>query len=229
MAEQEVRDVLMKMVIKGTPVPAEGQAEIGADDDLAKGFEAGSKANQWKSNFFVLQSFKTQMGLLGDTAGNPAALERQQRERQAQLLLSIKEDESKLGSTRNASDFATFMETSPGGAMRAYSSNLEPVELNKLLDVTSISLFKACINSTTIESASLIKRRGSGGRHLSTYLRIDFNNLLITDFNWAEGPVVTEKLSFVCRTCNVRYRMEHASGTLGAVLPAQSWSVANLK
>jgi type VI protein secretion system component Hcp len=227
----EVRDALMKFVIKGVPVPAESSSAIAADDDLAKGFDAASADNKWTSNFFQLRSFKMEMGLLGDTAGDPAAIERQQKERTEMLMQSFKEgeDEMKLGATRGASDFATFMNTSPGGSMKSYSSNLESVVLTKLLDISSLTLFKACINSTTIDSASLIKRRGGGGKQLATYLRIDFNNLLITDFNWDEDDVVTEKLTFVCRTCNVRYRMEQSSGKLSASLPTQSWSVINLK
>jgi type VI protein secretion system component Hcp len=226
----DVRDVLMMMKLKGAAIPAECSAAIGADDTLAQGFVAGSAANNWQSNFFALRDFKMEMGLLGDTAGDPVAEKRQAEERMKLYTQTVKQGDEglNLAATRGSSDFARFMARKPGGSLKSYSSNLEPVTINKYLDISSLSLFKYCINSTTIDSAAILKRRGSGENQLSTYLRIDFTDLLITDFNWDEEDVVTEKLSFVCRSAKVQYRVEQASGKMSPVLPEQKWSVLYL-
>ena len=226
----DVRDVLMMMKISGSAIPGECSAAIGAKDDLAQGFVAASAANKWQSNFFAVKDFKMEMGLLGDSSSDPEAQRRQQEEKMRLLTEAVKQNQDglNLAATKSSSDFARFMNRSSGGGMKAYSSNLEAVTLNKYLDVSSLRLFQNCINSTTIDSAVLIKRRGSGESQLSTYLRIDFTDLLITEFNWDEEDVIEEKVVFVCRSAKVHYRVEEHSGKLSPVSPVQSWSVLNL-
>jgi len=42
--------------------------------------------------------------------------------------------------------------------------------------------------------------------------------------------VITEKISFVCRSAKIKYRVELASGKLDPTLPEQSWTAeTNLK
>ena len=91
-----------------------------------------------------------------------------------------------------------------------------------------MTLFDACINSTTLNSAVLIKRRGGGGKELRTYLRIEFTDLLITDFNWDEDDVIKEKIKFVCRKAHVQYSIENNDGTLKPAGQPRKWSVQNL-
>ena len=220
----EVRDALMKLTIKGSPVVAEGTAVIGRDDTLAKGFVPGTKDNRWQGNFFAVTDYQFQIGLLADTDSDPTAVTKQTMDA---LRESLKNPQAKPKNSQG--QFARFMDRPPGGSMRAYSSNLEPVTITKQLDQTSLALFDACIKSTTIDNAVLIKRRGSGFTNLATYLRFEFTDVLITDLNWDEDDVVKEKITFVCRKAEVQYRMEKFSGELDAVLPKQTWSVLNLK
>jgi type VI protein secretion system component Hcp len=102
--------------------------------------------------------------------------------------------------------------------------------LTKVLDNASLSLFTACTACTLIDTVTLIKRRGGGGKKLLTYLRVVFEKVLITDFNWDEDDVITEKISFVCRSAKIKYRVEQSSGKLDPTLPEQSWTAeTNLK
>jgi type VI protein secretion system component Hcp len=228
----EVRDALVRFVIAGKAIPAESAAVIDKDDELATDYVAGSEANKWQSNFFQVKTFKMDMGLIGDTAGDPEAEARIEKEKREQLAQAIKsgEDELKLASVRSGSDFAAFMKARSGGALKSYSSNLENVVLTKVLDNASLSLFTACTACTLIDTVTLIKRRGGGGKKLLTYLRVVFEKVLITDFNWDEDDVITEKISFVCRSAKIKYRVEQSSGKLDPTLPEQSWTAeTNLK
>jgi type VI protein secretion system component Hcp len=236
----DVRDVLMKVVM-GTAIPAECQAVIGADDakGLASGFISPSAANGWKANYFAVQDFMMEVGLTGDSnAGgqsNPAdqmkAMNESLQEREKALWEAIRnsEDGKPLTASKTASEFARFMNNGRS-AMRtkSYSANLEPVSITKALDASSLTLFQACINSTTLDSAVLLKRRGGGGNELRTYLRIEFTDLLITDFNWEEDEVIKEKIKFVCRKAQVQYSIENNDGTLKPAGQARTWSVLNL-
>jgi type VI protein secretion system component Hcp len=228
----EVRDALVRFVIGGKAIPAESAASIDKDDDLAKDYIAATETNNWASNFFQVKTFKMDMGLIGDTAGDPEAEARIEKEKREQMAQAIKsgEDELKLASVRSGSDFAAFMKASRGGALKSYSSNLENVVLTKSLDNASLSLFTACTACTLIDTVTLIKRRGGGGKKLLTYLRVVFEKVLITDFNWDEDDVITEKISFVCRSAKIKYRVEQSSGKLDPTLPEQSWTAeTNLK
>lgn len=231
----DVRDVLMKLTLNGSDIEAESSAFVEPTDKLANvkpgEFVAADKSNNWKGNFFAVKEFKMDMGLLGDSADDPAAQKRQQEEQQKLMFESIKKDldQPNLASSRGSSDFQSFMNPPAGGASKTYSANLEPVTLTKYLDASSLVLFKACIESTTIDSAVMIKRRGGGAKHLGTYLRIEFTDLLITDFNWDEDDVILEKISFVCRKASVFYRLEQHSGKMQSKIQQYEWTAENLK
>ena len=225
---EDVRDVLMTIVKKrGEAIPAECQAVIGADD--AKGLARG-----FQGNYFAVQDFTMEVGLTGDQSDPAEQIKAMQEAQHEQMKELVKakmsgEDGKLLTASKSASDFARFMNQGRS-AMRArsYSANLEPVSITKMLDASSLPLFKACINSTTLDSAVLIKRRGGGGDALRTYLRIEFTKLLITDFNWEEEDVIKEKIKFVCRKAEVQYAIENNDGTLKSAGQSRSWSVLNL-
>jgi type VI protein secretion system component Hcp len=226
------RDVLMKIVLNGTAIPAECSAAVSSNDTLAGGFTTASSANQWKGNYFSVQDFQMEVGLLGDSPGTEAQRYEAVQE-QIKLLREAQKNGSEgkpLMSGSSAGEYSRFMNNG-ASAIRAksYSANLEPVSITKMMDASSLTLFNACITSTTLDSAVLIKRRGGGAEHLRTYLRIEFTNLLITDFNWDEDDVVKEKIKFVCREANVQYSKENDDGTLQNAGQARKWSALDLK
>jgi type VI protein secretion system component Hcp len=236
---EEVRDVLMQIVM-GKPIPTECQAVIGANDakGLANGFISPSKDNDWKANYFAVQDFMMEVGLTGDSnAGGQSDTEQRKAEQEAQqeqnraLWEAMKNNEEgkPLTASRTANEFARFMKSARGAIdTKSYSANLEPISITKVLDASSLTLFKACAKSTTLKSAVLIKRRGGGGNELRTYLRIEFTDLLITDFNWEEEDVIKEKIKFVCRKAQVQYSIENNDGTLKPAGQARTWSALNL-
>jgi type VI protein secretion system component Hcp len=224
---------LMKIVLNGTAIPAECSAAVSSNDALASGFTTASSANQWKGNYFAVQDFQMEVGLLGDSASGTQGKIHEAMQEQLKLLWEAQKNNSEgkpLMSGSSAGEYARFMNNGRSATRaKSYSANLEPVSITKMMDASSLTLFNACINSTTLDSAVLIKRRGGGAKHLRTYLRIEFTDLLITDFNWDEDDVVKEKIKFVCREAKVQYSIENDDGTLQKPAQPRKWSVLNLK
>jgi type VI protein secretion system component Hcp len=135
-----------------------------------------------------------------------------------------------LSGTGSSGSFSRFMNK---GRMAAgagsYSSDLEPVSISKLMDASSLQLLDMCLKSTTIDSAVIIKRRGVGADFLRTYLRVEFTDLLITDFNWDEDDVIKEKIKFVCRKAQVQYSIENPDGSQGKPLAPGIWAANRQK
>jgi type VI protein secretion system component Hcp len=237
---EDSRDVLMKIVLDGTAIPAECSAVVVNDKDpLSTGFVTASQGNDWKGNYFALEEFEISLGLLAESKPGAAPPSQADKEQHAATQAVLKEQQKKLDelakkageegtklSGGNSGGFERFMNQGRSATRaKSYSANLEPVEITKKMDASSLTLFKACINSTTLDSAVLIKRRGSGADQLRTYLRIEFIQLLITDFNWDEDEVVKEKIKFVCREVHVKYSIENDDGTLKPPGQERIWTV----
>jgi type VI protein secretion system component Hcp len=235
---EETRDTLMRMVIGNNPIAAEAQALIAGDDTLAADFRKTKVAtNAFTGSYFAVKDFRLEVGLLPDTLPNEAEEGQARREQDDIFRMQI---EFLMSAQRNAATgkppmaghsfnqfprFMTFGASSIRG--KPFSTDLEPVQFSKLMDKSSIELFKACVNFTVFDSATIIKRRGMGSDLLYTYLQITFTDVLIIDFDWQDDDVVKENVKFVCREAKVKYAMPKDDGSLDASLPPQSWSLLN--
>jgi type VI protein secretion system component Hcp len=241
---EDSRDVLMQLVPgQGrnslTTIPSESQADIGKDDTLATNFTAAGKSD---ANFFSIQDFTFQVALSSsDTAAKAGAV---MKENQAQTQQQMKALEKQIASakvpglenfklggsgTSGSSSFSRFMS---GGARalrgKTYPADLEAITIVKQLDATSPTLLKACLDSTTFKSGTVLKRKATGSSELRTFLRMDFVDLMIIDFAWEEDDVVKETFKFICRGAAVQYAIEEASGKL-TTRSTGTWSVRDLK
>jgi type VI protein secretion system component Hcp len=220
---EDTRDILMQVVLKGKPIQAEAKSIIADRDALASGFTSATATSS--ANFFALQEYQMELGLLDDTA--PAedpkiaktikrhsdANQKQIMQLQQALKLLGKSPGLKLSDGSNK--FLRFISRGRNSVKtQSYSSNLEAVTFSKPMDVSSLVLFTAAKDKTVLDSATVIKRRGGGGKQLRTFLRIDFTNLLITDFSWSEDDVVKETIKFICRKAQVKYSIEKDDGTM---------------
>lgn len=222
--EEQSRDTLMRIILNGTWIPAEGLAFVDSkNDQLATGFNSPTSSNSYKSNFFSIQDFDVKIGLLPDADAQQNAQEEMLKNLE-ELRQLQKKDDKEANFSKSSSDFTKFLRGGPG--YKPNACDLEPIKITKALDQSSLTLFKACANSTVIDSASIIKRRGSGsaGGALSTYLRMDFTSLLITEFDWDEDDVIKETFSFICRDMKIQYAVESNAGIMGPPLPKRGWS-----
>ncbi len=240
---EDSRDVLMKIVLQGGgAIPAECSAEVASDDPLAGGFSSASQSNHWKGNYFSVGEFQIELGLSGDSETGSEKISKAQKRQQEiqqtqnkmtnQRITQLEKVAGKLSpngkplmSSSDAGRYSRFMNQGRNALSRkSYSASMEPISFTKNMDASSVSLFRACMNSTTLESAVLIKRRGVGQYQLRTYLRIEFTDLLITDFGWDEDDVIKEKIKFICREVKVQYSKEQDNGALRKPDEGRKWS-----
>jgi len=241
---EDLRDILMKIEIsKGKHIEAECTAvieanpKVGAKDVLANSFTMQSLEGGRKTNYFAVDEFTFPLALIDvdDEEDEDRRRQRRQGEDIEELKAMVKAGADGKGMRpRRKPEFTTFMTGGSGGRKRSYPADLEQVTITKRFDVSSLTLFKHCRDSKTLFGASIIKRRPIGDQSLRTYLRIDFEDVLITDLSWEDDDIVREQFKFVCRKAEVTYCMEGAStdsvaSTKLIQLQPRSWSMLNLK
>ena len=237
---EDTRDTLMILYKGKRAIDAESVALIDGSDTLAAEFRKTKVTKDgWKGSFFSLIDFQLQVGMVPDASDDPAEdaklLAKKDRLTQKQIkFLMDAQKNAAQGKPPMAgqgfNQYPRFMTYGPASIrQKSYTTDLEPVQFSKQMDITSITLFEAAANCRVFDSAIIIKRRGVGLNLLRTYLQIRFTDVLITDFNWEEDDVPKETIKFVCRKAEVQYSMEQDSGEMSAPLPVQTWSVLNLK
>jgi len=257
----DTRDVLFQLVPgtgRGSPksIPSECTALLNPDDELGKkGFTASTKTAD--ANFFSIEDFSfvvalaSSDGTAATSSAKVGAMVQETRDRSDEQMKAItkKLQESnipelqglKLGAGGGASStFQRFM-TSGRSALRAktYPSDLDAISITRRQDATSLTLLDACLHSVTFKSATILKRKAFGDRYLRTYLRIDFTDVMLTEFNWEEDDVIKETFKFVCRGAAVQYASEESgikmiggkpvASTSMAVRGKGTWSVRDMK
>jgi type VI protein secretion system component Hcp len=108
-----------------------------------------------------------------------------------------------------------------------YKSKIETFTFSRLIDCATSTLVKACCDSTSFKSASIIKRKpASGNPKLDStdmaYMRLDFAGVKITSLKFSDGDIVTETCTFSCDSMQITYAQQDASGKLTALAPV-SW------
>jgi type VI protein secretion system component Hcp len=116
--------------------------------------------------------------------------------------------------------------------------------IGKVVDSVSPLFFQNCCLKLPFKKAILVKRAfvggtmggrgfglsasiGSGGASLSigvgsssgdsqamAYLRIEMEDVLISQVSWDDGDVVSEKLTFSCKSIIIKYKRQKDDGTL---------------
>jgi len=91
-----------------------------------------------------------------------------------------------------------------------------------VIDSASVTLFEACCGSQTFKSAVFVKRLATGGSNPGqgygnpgrAFLRIDFEDVMVTSLNWDDGDMLSESCEFICRGFKFQYRRQQADGRL---------------
>jgi type VI protein secretion system component Hcp len=107
---------------------------------------------------------------------------------------------------------------------------VKEISFTRSVDASSASFLQNIAIGKGYRSASLIKRKATGGQAAAkddkealagdVYLRIDFDYVLITEVEWDDDDdEVTEDCKFICRKISIQYRPQLPDGTLGAVIP----------
>ena len=92
-------------------------------------------------------------------------------------------------------------------SMPPYPLKMDEFSITRLYDKASPVLFEKCCNSDSLASASLVKRKLIGANMLRGFLRIDFEEVLLTHVEWQNGEVIKETFKFVFRKMTAQYRI----------------------
>ena len=101
---------------------------------------------------------------------------------------------------------------------------VQDINFTRSIDKASGDFMSGLAAGVGYQRAALIKRKAAGGSSAGEiYLRIDFNQILITSIDWTDGEVVEEDVKFICQDIVIQYRPQDRAG-LGAPISGH-WSV----
>ncbi len=195
-------DVLMKVVSKGSAMMAESSTAFLVDkvvDRLREGFEPG--------RYFELQEFSFSAGVESSMS------DKKKKKKKADP------DLAGLGATE-----AIVQGQQKKLVKRATREfvDVQPVEFTRIFDTSSTLLFNAMVNCDTLDSVSVVKRKGAGTSNSGEiFLRVDFDQVLMTELEWKDTEhVVIETGTFIYRELTIRYRPQKPDGSLGTIIQA---------
>ena len=232
MAEQVVSDLIMKFVDdKGEAIPGECSTEVHLRKcDMSKGFD--------KLKMFEVESFQFKTGLDPDDEETVKQRKEDERKRNEWKLLqkSMQAQHLQNGGkgkislpdpprrTNPSGSFARFR----AGADTTYPVDISPIEFSRSIDISSSRLLQDCIKRRPYRSATLIKRRPTGGPLAGEiFLRFDFEKVLLTKVDVDNDDPIKVKCQFICRAVTIHYLPQLPDGSLGAPLQA-FWTMSNL-
>jgi type VI protein secretion system component Hcp len=214
MASEQSNELLMRLVDSKGYLGAECRSEIDAkSDNLAKDYNPGS--------FFSVDDFAFGMNIddKDPTADTTNTKGRDGVDVVAQNKSTgpqVKFGKWKSGSTDDIKKMVPF------------PVRMDEFSVTRRYDRASPVLFERCATSASFQTASLIKRKTVGDK-LESFLRFDFEDVLITHIDWQDAEVIKETVKFVFRKITVQYRAQAHSGRLDAA-GSVSWSYdANLR
>ena len=219
-------DILMQLRLDSGPVPAECQTEVDSDADEYVW-------DYFNGTFFEVKSFSFGMKIDdkdtvkdGVNRGGQTSANASNGNRVAPPKLPGHGSEGKDA----GGAFARWKTASAAElkAMKRYPVRMDEFEIARDFDRASPVLFKYCCDSGSFKSASLVKRKDVGGNMLRGFLRLEFEDVLITHVGWSNEEIVKEKFKFIFRKVNVRYRAtSFKRGQQEPILqelPAVNWS-----
>ena len=222
MASTKGSDILMKVVRNGTAIAGEGQSELAAakKDSLTDGFASGQ--------FFEINDFGFNIGSkAGAKKMTPAEEEKFLAEHPGYPLPKNMTSAQREEFRRDYPTHPLPAEApppsyaSPGGEAEPLVIDVEPVTFSKDMDSASPVLFAAFVNSETLDSFTIVKRKAAGSdRSGKAYLRLDFTDVLLIDLDMDDDDeVVKEKWKFIARKVDMRFREQNNDGSMGPVIP----------
>jgi type VI protein secretion system component Hcp len=208
MADQPKSEMFMQFVTKdGDALLAECAADKDKDDDWMKDFNPEDAQNY--SDFFEVAKFEFGVAIKPeDTSKSDAQTHKPQQhggntKKDAQHA-KAKDAWQSWRSANSDSDVDNLK----------YPFEVDKFQFERVIDRASVELFTACCTSQTFKSAVFVKRVSTGGtRPGRAFLRIDFDEVMVTSLNWDDGDMLNETCEFICRGFKFKYRRQAADGS----------------
>lgn len=123
-------------------------------------------------------------------------------------------------------DFKAFR---TGRMTKPYDVTVQPVTVVRPIDKSSTVILQKCIDTETLSSATVVKRKAAGGAFAGEpFLRLDFVGVLIRDVSWSNEEPIKETMRFIARAITVRYRPQQPDGSLDEI-QISHWSTRQLE
>ena len=243
MAAGDSTDLMMKFVKDGNPIKGESTTELvsseGKSNTLLKGFDPGF--------YSEIDRFTMKAGIRDDD-GNGDAPSARGTGQHAALDLAQSRPVTRTTTGPGGVTTTTTVQPRPtaslastvkrggyqswrNGRPHLYPVDLQPISFTRVIDKTSAVLIQSCIDCTSFDSISLIKRKSSGIASASgevasgeVFLRLDFVGCLVIKVDWDNDDKVSETVDFICRSVSISYRPQLPDGGLGRIRPG-FWSM----
>ena len=207
MAKGEHSDIIMKMVLNGNPIPAEGITELVSSErspnPLMKDFNPGY--------MFEVERFSFRAGTVDDEAS--VGKDKKKHDK--------KKENKGAGSIAKAGAYQSWR----SGKVHKYPVDLQPISFSRMIDAASPALIQACIDCSSFDSATIIKRKAAGSIAAGeVYLRIDFVGVLVIEVEWEDEDEIKEDVKFISRNVTISYRPQKPDGSLGGIVTG-FWSM----
>ena len=205
----------------GQAIPAECTTYVGPNDklaaqdvpDFAKGFQPGC--------YFLVDTFKFGMTLNDGetkTSKNPndALLGSLKNSNDPAVHKMLKHLASAAAGNRNAA-FARWRSAEKwkqqDNQTPPYNAHVDEFSFTRRVDTASTTLFSYCCTQKSFKFASLIKRKSATVPddpfpENQTYLRIDFADVQISNFQWSDDDVIEETCGFRAKKMLIQFWTE---------------------
>ena len=237
MADQDSRDILMSVTIKGGAKALKGEVGIAIDtsDAMMEGFHKDMEVDL----FCRIQDFTFSVGIEdnesgggeeGGTGTNVGASENTLHGTRG--TAPVKGGKPTTGKTttskpaKRSRQFKHFMdfggsEADPNTGSVGYPPSLQPITVSRQMDSMSAALLKECLNCKPLKRVIIVKRKFTGSKdNYEAYLRIEFIDCLLTEVEWDDDEIIKEKVKFVYRELKTQYKPQDMAGNLGNSVPA---------
>lgn len=209
MVDAPKTDTIMKFTYERQPVESECTLAITRDDTMMLGFRAAQPGTRESySNFFEVRDFDFGMSIKESSAGSNST------------------DTGPFASWRSAAneEWKTI-------AKKDYPLEFDKFSFKRTTDRASPLLFKNCCNSTTFDSATVVKRLSQGGdRPVMGVMRVDFYTVLITGIDWGNGDLIEESCDFICQKMKITLRTQAVDGTISSANEVViNWDGGNIR
>lgn len=225
MADNDSTDMLMAATPKGgSPLAGDGLTALDpADTEMLTGITAGNFSEIQDINFGI--GVEDSESSDGANSGNAMhdmqeqTFEVMQKHLEKVLAEQVSGKVPKMaGGGRKSKQFKNFVdygEVTDGDGKAVYSTVFDPITITRQIDKMSTDILNACATQTPLDKVVVVKRKFTGLTSAYTsYVRLEFDECLVTAVDWDHGETFTEKMKFVFRSLTVKYRPQSNDGTL---------------
>ena len=220
MADKDGNDLMMMFIPKKAPIEADCQTQLydlldtGPKDPLLDGFEEGK--------FFEITNFTFGANLDSSEPGHGAAktgLNARAGNAQNNITTASKSGAGAGAASAPQGPFIRWKSEPVGTGVGEpgeikYPFKVDEVKFDRSIDRASTTLFTYAARVESFAKVSLVKRKVTGKLGLRAFMRMDFEEVLLTKIQFKNDDPVAEECSFIFRKLMLLYSIQNSDGSL---------------